>query len=124
MSYSHLLDDIREYIEYGGRHDRVLVVIKDSSILATGIGRHDDGLTLEFNSHKFMDFFKRRVFDSFCITNNIAQLKRWKTPECTTQRAELPSNEYEIVKILKEYFKVVHKLENDYEIQIHKRVWQ
>ena len=124
MTYSQLLSDVQEYIEHGGRHDRILVVVKGSNILATGIGRHDGGLALEFNSHKFIDIFKRKSFNSFCRVNNLDQLEKWKTPECITQRAELPSSEYEVINILKEYFRVVHKLDNDYEIQIHKRSWQ
>lgn len=125
MDYSQLLSDVREYINHGGRHDRILVLIEGKhNILATGIGRHDNGLAFEFNSRVILDFYKRKAFASFCSNHNLAPLEKWKTSECITPRAELPSNEYEVISILKEYFKSIHKLDDGYDIQIHKRTWQ
>lgn len=93
MNFTNLLSDLNAFIEHGGRFDRVLIIIPDKDILATGIARYDNGFCLEFNSYRIRDFFKRRAFKVFCNENNLQLLEKWKAPECITPRADLPANE-------------------------------
>lgn len=122
-SYIQLEQDIEEFIEHGGPHDRVLITIDNVDILATGIARHDGGFCLEFNNFHVRDFFKRRAFKKFFNENKLEIFRTAKVPECITPKAGIRPSAHEIVILLKEYFQQVHGLKDGYSFQIHKRVF-